>query len=104
MSDWRGVRNSMMNSNAYQKSEDDQLKVAIKEDQITVAPESRATLNVGILNDSPNEDYVDVMVKGVPPEWVTIHTPVVHLAPGESKLVTLTVQPSSAPDRRVVQY
>jgi len=94
----------MMNSNAYQKSEGNQLKVAIKEEQITVAPDSRATLNVGILNTSPNEDYVDVMVKGVPLEWITIHTPVVHLAPGEAKLITLTVQPSSMPDRRVVQY
>jgi hypothetical protein len=45
-----------------------------------------------------------VSVKGVPPEWVTIHTPVVHLTPKEAKLVTLTIQPSSTPDRRVVQY
>jgi hypothetical protein len=93
-----------MNSNAYGKPNGDQLKVAIKEDQITVAPESRATIQVGILNESPNEDYVDVLVRGVPPEWVIIHTPVVQLAAGEAKLVTLTIQPPAISDSRVGQY
>src|SRR5215211_1913701 len=93
-----------MNSNAYQKSDGGQLKVAIKEDQITVAPDSRATIQVGIQNKSPNEDYVDVLVKGVPPEWVIIHTPVVQLAAGEAKLITITVQPPAISDGRVGQY
>lgn len=93
-----------MNSNAYEKRNGDQLKVAIKEDQITVAPGSRATIQVGVLNESPNEDYVDILVKGVPPEWVIVHTPVVQLAPKEAKLVTLTVQPPASADSRVGQY
>src|SRR5215211_1858951 len=93
-----------MNSNAYGKRNGNGFKVAIKEDQITIAPESRATVQVGILNEGPNEEYVDILVKGVPVEWVIIHTPVVQLAPGEAKLVTLTVQPSAASDNRVGQY
>jgi Tol biopolymer transport system component len=93
-----------MNSNASQKRENDPFKVAIKEDQITVLPESRATLQVGIYNDGPSEEYVDVLVKGVPPEWVTLTTPVVHLSPGEAKLVTLIIQPSAISDGRVGQY
>ena len=93
-----------MNSNTSPKRENDQLKVAIKEDQITVLPETRATIQVGILNEGPNEEYVDVLIKGVPPEWVTIPTPVVHLAAGEAKLVTLIVQPSAISDGRVGQY
>ena len=93
-----------MNSNAYQKRDGDQLKIAIKEDEITVAPKSRVTIQVGIHNESPHEDYVEVLVKGVPPEWVTIPTPVVHLAAGEAKLVTLTVQPPAISDSRVSQY
>src|SRR6266487_4389686 len=101
---WRGVINVMMNSNAFQKGENDKLKVAIKEEQLSVVPETRATLNVGILNNNPYEDDVDVMVKGVPPEWVTIPTPVVHLAAGEAKLITLTIRPAAMPDNRVVQY
>ncbi len=74
-----------MNSNAFHKSENDKLKVAIKEEQLTVAPETRATLTVGILNNNPYEDDFDILVKGVPPEWVTIPTPVIHLAAGGQK-------------------
>ena len=92
-----------MNSNVNQKRDDDQIKIAIKEDQITVAPESRTTVQVGILNESPNEDYIDLGVRGVPPEWVIIHTPTVHLASGEAKLVTLTIQPPAVSDNRVGQ-
>ncbi|HKG55467.1 MAG TPA: hypothetical protein VKB04_14485, partial [Anaerolineales bacterium] len=93
-----------MNSNAFQKSENDKLKVAIKEEQLTVAPETRATLNVGIFNNNPYEDDVDLIVKGVPPEWVNMSASVVHLDPGEAKLITFSVRPSSASDKRVVQY
>lgn len=93
-----------MNSNAYEKRNGGQFKVAIKEDQITVAPGSRATIQVGILNEGPSEDYVDILVKGVPPEWVIVHTPVLQLGPGEAKLVTLTIQPPANPDNRVGQY
>lgn len=93
-----------MNSSPSQKRENDPLKVAIKEDQLTILPESRGTIQVGILNEGPQEDYVDVMVRGVPPEWVTVPTPVIRLSSGEAKLVTLTVQPSALPDGRVGQY
>jgi Tol biopolymer transport system component len=93
-----------MNSNVYPKRPGDQLKVAIKEDQITVPSGGRTTIQVGVLNDSPNEDYVDVLVKGVPVEWIIVHTPVLQLASGEAKLVTLTVQPSATADSRVGQY
>jgi uncharacterized membrane protein len=93
-----------MNSNAYQNNDDNKIKVAIKEEQLTVAPNNRATLNVGILNQGVDEDYFDIAVKGVPPEWVTIHMPVVHLAAGEAKLITITIQPSALPDRHVAQY
>ncbi|HJR81427.1 MAG TPA: DUF5050 domain-containing protein, partial [Anaerolineales bacterium] len=41
---------------------------------------------------------------GLPVDWVTIDTPVVHLSPGEAKQVTLTVQPPSVPQSRVGQY
>src|SRR5512145_1197100 len=94
----------MMNSYAYHNNDDSHIKVAIKEEQLTIAPNHRATLNVGILNQAADEDYFDIAVKGVPPEWVTVHMPVVHLAAGEAKLITITVEPSALPDRHVAQY
>ena len=93
-----------MNSNAFQKGENDKIKIAIKEEQLTVAPETRATLNVGIVNNNPYEDDIDLVVRGVPPEWVHMPISVVHLAPGEAKLITFTVRPSTTPDHRVAQY
>ncbi|HET6821228.1 MAG TPA: hypothetical protein VFH34_01200 [Anaerolineales bacterium] len=93
-----------MNNNAYPKRENDPFRIAIKEEQITVPPEGRATIQVGILNEGPSEEYVDILVKGVPPEWVTIPTPVLQLASGEAKLVTLTVEAPLLSDYRVGQY
>src|SRR5512134_2673341 len=91
-----------MNSSPYR--EEDQLVLAIKEEEISVAPESQVQIHVAIINKSPNEDYVDIQVKGVPSDWVMIDTPVVHLAVGEAKQVTLTVQPPPVPQSRVGQY
>jgi uncharacterized membrane protein len=93
-----------MNSSPSPKNENDHIRVAIKDPQITVPPEGRATIQVGILNEGPSEDYVDILVRGVPLEWVTIPTPVVHLASGEAKLITLTIQPPAASEGRVGQY
>src|SRR5512134_1755289 len=94
----------MANSNAFQKGENDKLQIAIKEEQLTVAPEARATLNVAILNKSPYEDDIDVIVKGVPPEWVTAPSRAVHLAPGEAIIVTLTIRPPAMPENRVARF
>ena len=93
-----------MNSTSYEKTDGTWLKVKIKEDQITVPPESQATLQIGILNSSPDEDYVDILVKGVPAEWVTVHTPVLYLAAGDAKLATVTIQPPAVDDNRAIQY
>src|SRR5690349_8720736 len=94
----------MMNSNASQRSENEKLTIAIKEEQLTVAPETRTTLTVGLVNNNPDEDDLDLVVRGVPPEWVTIPTRGVHLAPSEAKLVTLTVRPAAMTDNRVAQF
>lgn len=85
-------------------SEKDQLILAIKEEQIFVMPESKVNIHVGILNHGTNDDYYDIVVKGVPSEWITIDTPVVHLATGEAKQVILTVQPPATAQDRVGQY
>jgi len=93
-----------MNSSPYQKREEDQLVLAIKEDQISVAPEGEVQIHIAIINKSPSEDYIDILVKGVPSDWITIDTPVVHMAAGEAKQVTLTVQPPPVAQSRVGEY
>src|ERR1041385_5067535 len=93
-----------MNNNVFHKGESDKIKIAIKEEQLTLAPETRATLNVGIVNNNPYEDDIDLIVRGVPAEWVHMPISVIHLAPGEAKLVTFSVRPSSTSEQRVAQY
>src|SRR6266545_7576616 len=94
----------MMKSNAFQKGENDKLRIATKVEQLTVAPETRVTLDVAILNKNPYADDIDVIVKGVPPEWVTIPPGPVHLVPGEAIVITLTIRPPSMPEDRVAQF
>jgi Tol biopolymer transport system component len=94
----------MVNSNAFEKGENDRLIIAIKEEQLTVAPEARATLNVAILNKNPYEEDIDLIVKGIPPEWITTSPGSVHLAPGEAIIVALTIRPPSMPEDRVAQF
>ncbi len=85
-------------------SEKSELILAIKEDHILAMPETKVDIHVGIINQSFNEDYFDILVKGIPPEWVSIDTPAVHLAAGEAKEIILTVQPPALVQSRVGQY
>ncbi|HET9589472.1 MAG TPA: DUF5050 domain-containing protein [Anaerolineales bacterium] len=94
----------MINNNPSQGGAEDRLILAIKEEEISVAPESKVLIHVAVINQSPSEDYVDILVKGVPSDWTTIDTPVVRVSPGEAKQVTLTVQPPAVPQSRVGRY
>jgi len=85
-------------------SNEGQLILAIKEEQILVAPESKVNIHVGIINHGSAEDYFDIRVNGVPPEWMTIDTPVVHLTAEEAKQITLTIQTPALLQDRVGQY
>lgn len=85
-------------------SEKDPLILAIKEEHIEVMPEGKVNVHIGIINHSIIDDYFDILVKGIPPEWVTIDTPVVYLATGEAKQVILTIQPPTLLQSRVGQY
>ncbi len=93
-----------MHDERNQNREDDRLILAIKEEQIVVALDSEVKIHVAVINQGPEEDYVDILVKGVPSDWTTIDHPVVRLGAGEAKKVTLTVQPPPVPQSRVGQY
>ena len=80
------------------------LILAIKEDELRVAPEGKAQFHVALINESLEEGYFDILINGVPPEWITIDMPVVHLAADEAKQVTLTVEPPPIPQSRIGQY
>lgn len=93
-----------MTGNPDPSKDNGQLVLAIKEEHISVTPDSEVKVHIAVINQTSGEDYVDILVKGVPSDWVTIDTPVVHLDAGEAKQVILTVQPPVVPQSRVGQY
>jgi Tol biopolymer transport system component len=95
--------NSMLN-NPYPQQQSGQLVLAIKEQEINVVPEGKVDIHIGVINQTNAEDYVDLSVKGIPSEWVTIDTPVVRVGPGEAKQAIITIQPPPLSQSRVGRY
>ena len=85
-------------------SNEGQVILAIKEDQILVAPEGRINIHIGVINQGAHADYFDIRVSGVPEDWMAMDAPVVHLTTGEAKQVVLTVHPPALLQDRVGQY
>jgi hypothetical protein len=83
----------MANLDAFQPRPGGGLLIAIREEEVTVAPESRATIHVGLVNESLTGENVTLSVQGAPAEWTTMDSQVVFLAPGEARQVILTLQP-----------
>ena len=80
-----------MNSNSYQTRDESQLRVAVREEQVSVAPENEVKIQVAVINESPREDYVKICKGRLPVEWMTIEPPAIRLAAGEAKQVILTI-------------
>jgi Tol biopolymer transport system component len=94
----------MANLDAFQPREDGGLLIAIREEEVTVAPEGRTRIHVGLINEGLTGENVTLSVQGVPAEWTTLDTPVVFLAPGEARQVIFTLQPPAMPVVRVGHY
>ena len=93
-----------MSSNPYQTRDENRLRVAIREEQIGVAPANEVSIQTAVINDGPTEEDVNILIKGVPTEWTSIDLPIVHLEPGMTRQVIITVQPPPVPESRVGQY
>ena len=93
-----------MSTQPYQTRDESQIRVAVKEEQISAAPGNEVQLQIAVINESPNEEDVNISVKGVPASWVVVDPPVVHLFAREAKQVILTVLPPPIPESRVGQY
>jgi hypothetical protein len=93
-----------MNNSSSQSRDANWLKLAIKEKEVSVSPEDNVQIHVAIINQGSDEDYVDILIKGVPSEWANIEKPVVHVPAGETVQFTITIQPPPAPKSRVGQY
>jgi hypothetical protein len=93
-----------MNSDPQPTRGESQLTIAVKEEQISAAPGLGVNVLVGILNDGPHAEDVEILVKGVPASWITSDTRLVHIPAGQAEKVTLTILPPPLPESRVGQY
>ena len=93
-----------MGTEASTNREGQPLLLAIKENQVNVAPEGKVIVHTAIINKGKENDQVAIVVKGIPAEWVTIDSPMVYIAANAIKEVTLTIQPPPYPQSDVGEY
>ena len=93
-----------MQSDPHQTRDESQLKVAIREEQLSVAPGEEISVQAAVINESPDSFDIDIQVNGVPAGWVTSIPPRVYVPAGQTKQFLLTIHPPAVPDSRVGQY
>lgn len=93
-----------MGTEASMKPKKKPLLLAIKEKQVSVAPEGKVLVHTAIINNGTENDEVELSVKGLPAEWVTIDSPSSYVAAGAVKEITLTIQPPPYPQSDVGEY
>ncbi len=80
------------------------IRVVIKEKELSVAPEGKVEFHIGAINSGTMEDIVKFSVKGIPTEWVSFDEPELRVEAGKAKQVILQIQPPPFPDGRVGKY
>ena len=80
------------------------LTIAAGEEQISAAPGSSTSLQVGVLNDGPLAEEVEISVRGVPASWITGNERLVYIPAGQMEKILLTLLPPPIPESRVGQY
>ena len=95
-----------MSSDPQPTRDENQLTIAVKEEQISTAPGNEASVQVAVLNDGPQDEEVEISVRGVPASWITTPNEArfVHVPAGQAVKITLTLLPPPLPESRVGQY
>ena len=93
-----------MSSDPKPTRDENHLTIAVKEEQISAAPGIGVDLLVGILNDGPQHEEVEISVRGVPASWITSETRLIYIPAGQAEKLTLTILPPPIPESRVGQY
>lgn len=93
-----------MGTETSPKREGKPLLLAIKEKQVSVAPDGKVIVHTAIINKGEENDQVSLVVKGLPVEWVTVESPTIYIAVGAVKQVILTIQPPPYPQSDVGEY
>jgi hypothetical protein len=72
--------------------------------EFTVAPGQRLPIPVLIYNKSTEDQNLTLSLRGIPSTWISVPSPLAHLAPGEQREMMLTVQPPAFPEGRAGRH
>lgn len=72
--------------------------------EFTVAPGQSLSIPLLLYSQSTQDQSLALSIRGVPSTWVSLPSPLVHLAPGEQREVGLTVQPPAFPEGRAGRH
>lgn len=78
--------------------------LAMDQAQFTVAPGASLTIPATVSNRGMVEDNFFISVDGVPPAWVSLPAPSLHLYPGEQRPVSMVITPPLSPTSRAGRY
>ena len=78
--------------------------VHLSSHEFAVAPGQSLSLPVLLYNQSTEDQNLTLSISGVPSNWVSVPSPLVHLAPGEQREMVLTVQPPALPDGHAARH
>jgi hypothetical protein len=62
------------------------------------------SIPVLIYNQSAEDQSLTLSIRGIPSTWISVPSPLVHLAPGEQREMMLAVQPPAFPEGRAGQH
>jgi uncharacterized membrane protein len=68
--------------------------------EIPAIPGTEVKIQIVLSNLSPQAEFVELLVQGIPSNWVALPSPVISLAGGEEKKVELCLQIPAAPEIR----
>jgi hypothetical protein len=86
------------------RSFEDQLTIHLESAEVSAAPGSSVVIPVAIHNHGPEDGFFELAVTGIPSTWLSVPAPVVRLAAGEQRQVSLTIQPPLPPVGRAGRH
>ena len=69
-----------------------------------VSPGVSVTIPVGLVNHSEQEERVQLVLEGVPDDWVAITNPEVQVKPGERQEIQFRIRPPRSNNIKTGQY
>lgn len=87
-----------------ERSLEDGLTIHLESAEVSVAPGSSLVIPVALHNRGPEDGFFELAVRGIPSTWVSMPAPVIRLAAGEQRQVSLTLQPPIPPVGRAGRH